>query len=184
MEFEKFKDIISQNQKKYNLSFEEDKTKKLCQFMSILIQENEKINLTAITEPEDIIFRHFIDSTIIEKYIPQKSKVIDVGTGAGFPGIPIAIYRSDARIFLLDTIKKRTDFLEKVKEANQLDNVEIIWGRAEDFGQKAEYRETFDIAVSRAVAPLNILVEYLLPFIKIRRKMHLHERSELSRGTK
>ena len=136
--------------------------------MNLLISWNEKVNLTAIVEPEEIITKHFVDSISISKFIKEGAKIIDVGTGAGFPGIPIAIYREDIDVVLLDSLNKRVNYLDVVCKDLRLNNVRTVHGRAEDFGQNKNYREIFDVAVSRAVASLNILLEYLLPFVKIK----------------
>ena len=135
--------------------------------MNYLIEWNEKINLTAITEPKDIILKHFVDSLTIYKYLEKDKKIIDVGTGAGFPGIPLSIIDDDNKYVLLDSLNKRINFLNEVIDKLNLNNVDTIHSRVEDFGRNKSYRESFDIAVSRAVAPLNILLEYLLPLVKV-----------------
>lgn len=146
-------------------------TKKMQQqfedYMKLLLEWNEKINLTAITEEDDIILKHFADSLTILKYIPQGEKIVDVGTGAGFPGIPVKIVRDDVEVTLVDSLNKRILFLEDVIQKLKLKKVETLHFRAEEFGQNKKYRESFDIATSRAVANLSILVEYLLPLLKI-----------------
>lgn len=136
-------------------------------YMHLLIEWNEKINLTAITDPDEIILKHFIDSLTINKYIKDNSKLIDIGTGAGFPGIPIKIIRDDVTVTLLDSLNKRIMFLNEIINNLKLENINTIHGRAEDFGINKKYREQFDIATSRAVAPLNYLLEFMMPFIKI-----------------
>ncbi len=152
---------------KYFETVEDEKAEKLYSFMNILIDENEKYNLTSITDPEEIIVKHFVDSLSIEKHIKDSEKIIDVGTGAGFPGIPLAVFNEGKDFLLLDSLNKRINFLKKVKEKLELNNIELICGRAEDIAMKEEYRECFDVAVSRAVAPLNVLLEYLMPYVKI-----------------
>lgn len=136
-------------------------------YMKLLQDWNEKINLTAITEPNEVITKHFIDSITINKYIKENFKVIDVGTGAGFPGIPLSIIREDVSVTLMDSLNKRIKFLDEVVKELNLKNVDTIHSRAEELGHNKEYRERFDIATSRAVAPLNILLEYLMPFVKV-----------------
>ena len=125
------------------------------------------MNLTAITEPNDIILKHFIDSITIENSIKNDSKVIDVGTGAGFPGIPLSIIRNDLKITLMDSLNKRINFLDEVIKENCLNNVDTIHSRAEELGRNKDYREQFDVATSRAVASLDVLLEYMLPFVKV-----------------
>ena len=136
-------------------------------YMELLLERNEKINLTAITEKEDIVLKHFKDSLTIEEFIPENAKVIDVGTGAGFPGIPLKIVRKDISLTLLDSLNKRIKFLDEVVNNLELENVETIHSRAEDAGMNKKYREQYDIATSRAVANLSTLLEYLMPFVKV-----------------
>lgn len=136
-------------------------------YMNLLIEWNKNINLTAITEPEEIIKKHFIDSLTISKNIQKDSSIIDVGTGAGFPGIPLKIVREDINVVLLDALNKRLNFLNEVVKENKLENIETVHFRAEEIGKNKKYREKYDIATSRAVAQLNILVEYLLPLVKV-----------------
>lgn len=135
-------------------------------YMDLLNEWNKKINLTAITEPEDIILKHFIDSLTISKYIGNGTKIIDIGTGAGFPGIPLKIYNDSIDVTLLDSLNKRIIFLNEVIKRLNMRDIRAIHGRAEDFARKKEYRERFDVATSRAVASLRTLLEYMLPFVK------------------
>lgn len=137
------------------------------EYMELLIEWNEKMNLTAITEPEEIILKHFIDSITILKDIEDNSKIVDVGTGAGFPGVPLSIMNPTLKITLVDSLNKRLIFLQEVVNKLQLKNVEIIHARAEEFGQNKKYRESFDVATSRAVANLSTLSEYLVPLVKV-----------------
>lgn len=160
------KEIIAQAEE-INIILSTEQAEQFYNYMNILIDWNEKINLTAITEPKEIIQKHFIDSLTISKYIKANTEIIDVGTGAGFPGIPIKIANNGTKITLLDSLNKRLIYLNELIQELDLENIETIHYRAEEAGQNLKYREQFDIAVSRAVAPLNILVEYLLPFIKV-----------------
>ena len=136
-------------------------------YMKLLLEWNEKINLTAITEEDDIIQKHFVDSLTISKYIEDGKSLVDVGTGAGFPGLPIKIARKEVKVTLVDSLNKRIKFLEDVIEKIKLQQIETLHFRAEEFGQNKKYRENFDIATSRAVANLSTLVEYLLPLVKV-----------------
>ncbi len=165
-----FFEILKAQANKIDIKLKENELEKFYSYMKSLIEWNKKINLTAITEPEDIIRKHFIDSLTINKYIDENMKVIDVGTGAGFPGVPLKILRDDLDITLLDSLNKRLIFLDEVIKKNDLKNIKTIHYRVEDVGKSKNYREMFDIAVSRAVAPLNVLVEYLLPLVKINGK--------------
>ena len=134
-------------------------------YMNLLLEWNEKINLTAITEENDILLKHFIDSITAIKYVEDDEKVVDVGTGAGFPGIPIAILKPNAEIILLDSLNKRINFLNNVINKLNIKNVKTIHSRVEDFAK--ENREKFDVSISRAVANQATLSEYLLPLVKI-----------------
>ena len=137
------------------------------EYMDLLLEWNNKMNLTAITEKDDIILKHFVDSLTIKKYIKKNSKVLDVGTGAGFPGIPLKIYDSSLDITLLDSLNKRINFLNEVIKKLNLYGINAIHGRAEDIGRDKEYREKFDVVTSRAVANLSVLLEYMIPFVKV-----------------
>ena len=136
-------------------------------YLELLQEWNNKINLTAITEKEEIELKHFYDSLTISEYIKSGSSLIDVGTGAGFPGIPLKIKDESIELTLLDSLNKRLIFLEEVEKELELKNVVNIHGRAEDYGKDKKYREKYDYATSRAVARLSVLVEYLLPFVKV-----------------
>lgn len=137
-------------------------------YKSLLLEWNEKINLTAITDEKEIYIKHFVDSLscICSGVIKSDSRIIDVGTGAGFPGLPLKIYDESLRLTLLDSLRKRINFLESVCTEIGLDGVEFVHSRAEDAGTDKKYREKYDVAVSRAVASLNVLLEYCTPFIK------------------
>ncbi len=149
----------------FNLT--DDMCEKLCVYGKLLIEWNEKMNLTAIVEPDEILIKHFYDCLLFLKNvkIPQGAKVIDVGTGAGFPGVVLKIARPDIDLTLLDSLGKRITFLNAVLDATKL-SATAVHGRAEEFAKKTEYREVYDIACARAVARLNILSEYCLPFVK------------------
>ena len=142
---------------------------KFSKYKEMLLDWNGKINLTSITESDEVDIKHFVDCIGIFKSnkIDLNAKIIDVGTGAGFPGIPMKLYRDDLDITLLDKINKRVKFLNLVIEGLALKNIRAIHGRAEEFSRQKTYREAFDICVSRAVANLSTLNEYCLPFVKI-----------------
>lgn len=167
MNFNEFLDEFKYLANKSEIETEEEKIKRFYNYMLLIQEWNEKINLTAITNPREMIIKHFIDSLTIVNQIEKNAKIIDIGTGAGFPGIPLKIYDDSIKLTLLDSLNKRTIFLKEVVNKLNLQDVEIIHGRAEDFAQNLNYREQYDIAVSRAVAPLNILIEYLVPYIKV-----------------
>jgi len=150
------------------ISLDENAALMFSHYSDILVEVNSYMNLTAITESDEILIKHFIDSLEVLKYvdIPKGASIIDVGTGAGFPGVPLLIARNDIKLTLLDSLKKRIGFLETVIENCKL-NASFVHSRAEDAGQNKVFRETFDFATARAVAPLNVLAEYCLPFVKV-----------------
>lgn len=168
---EEFYSKLIELAKKINIEIVPHLAKKFYKYMILLLEWNEKINLTAITDVDEIIIKHFVDSLTITKYIKENEKIIDVGTGAGFPGIPIAIMMPNTKITLLDSLNKRILFLNEVKKELNLNNIQTVHSRAEDFGRDVKSREKYDIAVSRAVANLSTLSEYLMPFVKINGKM-------------
>ena len=150
----------------------QEKQEKFGKYFEILTEWNKVMNLTAITEPEGVALRHFADSLTLLPYIDRISvekggiSLIDVGTGAGFPGLPLKIMRPEIKLTLLDSLDKRIKFLECVVRELGLEGVETVHARAEDAGRDGQYREKFDIAAARAVAPMSILAEYCLPFVK------------------
>ena len=167
MDFDSFKKEMNINLMALNLKLDDSQIKNFYDFMNLLIEKNKVMNLTGITEPKEVILKHFIDSLTVLKYINENDNIIDVGTGAGFPGIPLKMAENSLEITLLDSLNKRINFLNEVIEKINLNKVKTIHGRAEDFGQDFKYREKYDVAVSRAVAPLNVLLEYMLPFVKV-----------------
>ena len=154
--------------KKYELDLPSEVYGKLEIYADFLVKYNENVNLTAITDGREIFVKHFLDSILLLKYvdIPSNSSIIDVGTGAGFPSVPMKIYRPDLKITLLDSLNTRINFLQQLCEMTQID-AEFIHGRAEDYGKESQYREKFDFSCARAVANLSVLSEYCIPFVKI-----------------
>lgn len=138
-------------------------------FYKLLEEWNYKIDITKIVEPEEVYIKHFIDSLLVNKsgIIEKNQKVIDIGTGGGFPGVPLKIYNPTLSFTLLDSLKKRITFLETVVNDLELKNVTPLHGRAEEIARKDEYREKYDIATARALSPMQTLVEYCLPFVKV-----------------
>lgn len=151
--------------KKNNIELSNIQVKQFKEYYSYLVEENGKYNLTAITNFEDVVKKHFIDSVLPYKNFKPGAKVIDVGTGAGFPGVPLKILRPDIEVVLLDSLNKRVKFLNNLTSMLSLTKISAVHSRAEDYAEKN--REKFDYAVSRAVARSATLSEYLLPFVKI-----------------
>ena len=164
-----FYNIMKTAADEVNIEFNEDMYNKFIKYMRLVQEWNQKINLTAITEDEDFIKKHFIDCIKAFKSPELKNAktVIDVGTGAGFPGMPIAILREDIEVTLLDSLNKRINFLDLVVRELGLKNVTTIHSRAEDGTRNKNLRESFDIATSRAVANMAVLSEFCLPYVKI-----------------
>ncbi|EQB86495.1 hypothetical protein M918_13970 [Clostridium sp. BL8] len=162
-------DILNEASNNEGLEFNEDKYSKFIKYKELIKEWNEKVNLTAITEDKEIIQKHFIDSIKVFKCEELKNarKIIDIGTGGGFPGIPMKIINPTSKIVLLDSLNKRINFLNEVIRELNLENIETIHGRAEDFAKEVKYRRKFDAAVSRAVANLAVLSEFCLPYVKV-----------------
>lgn len=160
--------------KKLGLELDELKAEKLYRYYELVLEKNKLMNLTAITEEEEFISKHFVDSLSIIKAPNFKDelaqakgiKLIDVGTGAGFPGMVLKIVFPSLKITLFDSLKKRLNFLDEVIAELELKDIETLHGRAEDYGNNKLYREKYDICVSRAVANMSALAEYCLPFVK------------------
>lgn len=152
-----------------NIDFNQEMYENFIKYKDLIKEWNDKVNLTAITEDEEIIKKHFIDCIKIFTFEPlrEMNKVIDVGTGAGFPGIPMSIMKPNINMTLLDSLNKRLNFLNEVKDELDLRYISTLHGRAEDYGKDKGYREQFDAAVSRAVANLAVLSEYCLPFVRL-----------------
>lgn len=167
MNIEEFKKIMIFYGEKIDIKFTEEQLNQFYKYMNLLLEWNEKINLTAIIDPNEVILKHFIDSLTINKYIKENSTLADVGTGAGFPGIPLKILRPDLKITLVDSLNKRINFLNEVINKLNLVNIETVHSRIEDFGKDKKYRESFDFVTARAVANLAVLSEYLLPIAKV-----------------
>lgn len=168
MKNKEFIEILCKECKKQNVELTENQAQKLELYKSELIEWNEKINLTAITDDYEIIVKHFVDCLECTKLITDEKNIIDIGTGAGFPGMVLAIYYEDKNFTLLDALNKRLIFLQDVIEKLDLKNVKIVHGRAEEIARNEGYKECYDASVSRAVAQLPILLEYTSPFVKVK----------------
>lgn len=152
----------------FDLPQPEQLAERFDRYAELLVDWNQKINLTAITAPDDIVIKHFVDSLLLLKAydVPQGAKMIDVGTGAGFPSVPVAMVRGDIRLTLMDSLNKRINFLTELSAELGV-SAACVHARAEEFGNKAEFREQYDVACARAVAHLRELSEYCLPFVKV-----------------
>ena len=151
----------------YGIKVSENENVLLMRYMDLLLEYNKKFNLTAITEPNDVLEKHFLDSLLIFKNWNSTPgiKVVDIGTGGGLPGIPVAILKPDIDVCLLDSVNKKVQFLEIVKEELGIKNIFPLWSRTEDLTKKA--RESFDVVTARAVAHLGVLIEYAFPLLKV-----------------
>lgn len=152
-----------------DIKLDENQLKEFSRFKELLEEWNEKINITSIREEAEVDIKHFLDSLtpVATNLFEGKKKVIDIGTGGGFPGIPLKIYNKELEITLMDSLNKRIKFLDEVIGDLKLENIEAIHGRAEELGRTPEYREIYDICISRAVASLDTLAEYCIPFVKV-----------------
>ena len=163
--------------KKYNLILDEEKLNKLNEFYKNLIFYNNSFNLTNITEENDVFIKHFLDSIYPQYLIKENSSVLDIGAGAGFPSLPLKIYRPDLKITMIDSLNKRVNFLNEMIAFLNLKDISATHTRAEDFALKN--RERFDYVIVRAVAKLNTLVEYALPFLNLQGELLAYKGAEV-----
>ena len=166
---EKIKKIFE----KYNILLNKNQILQFEKYYQFLVEENKKYNLTSITEEDDVIFKHFLDSVLPEKLIDKNAKCVDVGSGAGFPAIPLKIVRPDVEICMVDSLQKRVNFLNQTINLLKLENITAFHARVEDFAIKN--REKFDYALSRAVAQVPTLAEYLIPLVKVNGKVIMYK---------
>ncbi|HHY70082.1 MAG TPA: 16S rRNA (guanine(527)-N(7))-methyltransferase RsmG [Thermoanaerobacterales bacterium] len=164
-----FKDILMTEAQKQHIKLTQEKIHQFDEFRTRLLKWNKKVNLTNITKPEDFAKKHIIDSLMLIKYteINNGARIIDVGTGPGIPGLIIKIYRPDIKLSLVESIRKKTEFIKWIIQDMNISNVKVVNERAENIGHRIEHREKYDIAVARAVSALNTLLELCLPFVKI-----------------
>ena len=164
-----FAEILKKAAEEYGISLSETQLRQFDRYQELLVEWNQKMNLTALTEPKDVAIKHMIDSVSVydEKWFSEGMSVIDVGTGAGFPGLPLKILCPSLKVTLLDSLNKRVKFLETVVSELGLSDIVCVHARAEEAARQKQYREKFDAVVSRAVARLPILAEYDLPFVRV-----------------
>ena len=162
-------DTFIEEAKKINITFTEKQLEQFRIYYEMLVEKNKVMNLTGITEWDEVLEKHFLDSISLIRVVDlsQNISVLDMGTGAGFPGIPLKIAFPNLQITLADSLNKRVLFLQEVIDSLKLEGIEAIHGRAEDLARDKKYREQYDLVVSRAVANLSTLSEYCLPFVKI-----------------
>lgn len=162
-------ETLKRGLKELKIELNEDQIQQFVTYYEVLVEWNSFMNLTAITEFQEVIIKHFLDSLALVNAVDLRKteSVIDIGTGAGFPGIPLKIAYPHLKITLLDSLNKRIKFLNEVIQKLNLRDIETIHGRAEDFAKQAVYREQYDLCVSRAVANLSSLSEYCLPYVKV-----------------
>lgn len=163
------KSLLLESAQALGIALSEAQTDQFMQYLSLLLEWNEKMNLTAITDPMEVVQKHFIDCISVLPHLDLQGgeTIIDVGTGAGFPGVPLKIASPALQVTLLDALQKRLTFLDTLTQSLQLSDVTLVHSRAEDGGQNPDLREQFDLCVSRAVANLAVLLEYCLPFVKV-----------------
>lgn len=169
--------------KEFNIELSDKQIEQFHQYYDLLVEWNSFMNLTAITEWEEVVTKHFIDSLSLIKVVKDLKdkpyKIIDIGTGAGFPGIPLKIVFPNLKITLMDSLNKRVKFLNEVIDRLGLKDIEAVHGRAEEMGQNSKYRETYDIAVSRAVANMTVLSELCIPFVTVEGKFISYKSSKI-----
>lgn len=161
-------EVLKKGCEELSISLNEKQIQQFLDYYEFLVERNKYVNLTSITEYEDVMKKHFLDSLSVVKAIDlnQIRNMIDIGTGGGFPGIPLKIFSPDLEVTLLDSLAKRITFLNETASLLKLEKLETIHGRAEDFAKNKDYREQYDLCVSRAVANLATLSEYCLPYVK------------------
>lgn len=167
MNIDEFKRVFLEEAKKIDIVVTDDMINKFYSYMLGIIEWNEKVNVTAITEEKMFIVKHFIDSLTVNRFVKDRKTIIDIGTGAGFPGIPLKILNPELKVTLIDSVNKKLNVIRDLSEKIGLEKLEIIHTRAEDLASKSEYREMYDIATTRAVSNFSTIVEYMLPFVKI-----------------
>lgn len=161
-------DVLKMALTEWNISCDDEKLQKLNQYMEGVLAWNQRVNLTAITDREEFLVKHFLDSLVCLRFDEYKTagKIIDVGTGAGFPGVPLAVFSPEKNFVLMDSLQKRLKIIDQLAAEAGIPNVKTVHARAEELARTKEHRQQYDLCVSRAVANLTVLAEYCLPFVK------------------
>ncbi len=167
MNLEEFQKIFEEECQKNQIQYDAKKAELLYQYMKLILEWNEKINVTAIKEEQEFIVKHYVDSLSISNYVRDAKRILDIGTGGGFPGIPLKIYHLDKEFTLIDSVNKKITVINDVIEQLKLSGIEALHVRAEDLARDSQYREQFDVVTTRAVSRLATIAEYMLPFVKI-----------------
>ena len=167
MNLEEFKNKFISELKNYNIDIDDKQIEQFYIYMKKILDWNEKVNLTAIKNEDEFIVKHFVDSLTVSRYVVNSKSLIDIGTGAGFPGIPLKIINENLKVTLIDSVNKKLNVIKNINNELNLKDLEIIHTRAEDLAIKKDYRECYDIATTRAVSNLTTILEYMLPFVKI-----------------
>ena len=167
MDLQEFQNIFRKESSKNSIEFDENKAEKLYEYMNLILEWNEKINVTAIKDEKEFIVKHFVDSLTISGFAVNAKRVLDIGTGAGFPGIPLKIYHPEVDFTLIDSVNKKVMILQDVIDKLKLEKIEALHIRAEDLAKDLKYRENFDVVTTRAVSNLATISEYMLPFVNV-----------------
>lgn len=169
MNFDEFKDKFIKELSILNndINLSDDVLKNFYDYMNGIISWNDKINVTAIVDPDEFIVKHFIDSITINEIVENKGKLLDIGTGAGFPGVPIKLLNDKLSVTLIDAVNKKLNVIRDVSKDMNINNLEIIHSRAEDLARDKNYREQYDYVTTRAVSNLSTILEYMIPFLKV-----------------
>ena len=167
MELKEFEEVFKKELAKNKIELKKENSELFYIYMKEIIDWNEKINVTAITDEKEFLVKHLVDSLTINRFVESGKNLIDIGTGAGFPGIPLKISNPNLHVTLIDSVNKKLNVIRDISSKMNLDRLEIIHTRAEDLAMQKGYRESFDYATTRAVSRLNTIVEYMLPFIKV-----------------
>ena len=166
---QKYRKILEMGLRNLKIEVNKQAVKSFLLYLELLMETNKEFNLTSITEPAEVIYKHFIDSLTVIPYLEEQNNthIIDIGTGAGFPGIPVKIIKPDYKLTLVDSTKKKVNFLKMICNELRLKDVECLHARAEELARNTNHREKYDMVLSRALAPLNLLLELCLPFVKV-----------------